>query len=54
MDLDQLENIDFDKLTVDKRVEVQQLINQINKRKIEYPILDFKLQPHQQEFANAI
>jgi len=51
MDLD---TIDLDKLTIDERVKVQKLINELKIRKRDFGLLDFKLLPHQQEVMNAI
>ena len=54
MNLEDLKKIDLDKLTIDKRIEVQKLINELEIRKREYPILDIKLQEHQQQFLEAV
>lgn len=54
MNLEDLKNIDLDSLTIDKRVEVQKIIAELEKRKLEYPILDLSLQEHQEEFREKV
>ena len=54
MKLEQLENIDLDELSLDDRLKVQQLTKELRKRKLLYPLLDFKRLPHQQELSEAV
>lgn len=49
-----LDSVDLDELWLDERFKVQQLINELKERQLNYPILDFELQPHQQKLADAI
>ena len=44
----------LEKLSLDDRIKVQKLIAELDKRKKEYPILDYKCLPYQQEFIEAI
>ena len=49
-----IRNTDFDKLTYEQRIGVENIIKEIRLRKKEYPILDFKLLPHQKEIIDAL
>jgi len=44
----------FDALTLDKRIEVENIIKELKLRKHHFPILDFELLPHQKEIIDAI
>ena len=44
----------FDALTIDKRIEVENIIKELKIRKQNYPILDFTLLPHQKQIIDAI
>lgn len=52
-DLD-IGSINFDNLTIDQRLTAEKLIAELEKRKLEYPILDLKLQDHQEEFRQKV
>lgn len=52
--LEELEQIDISKLKWEAKEHLIKLIEELKNRKINYPILDFKLQPHQQEIVDAI
>lgn len=56
MDLEKtdLKNLNFDNMTLDQRLEVEKIIAELEKRKLEYPILDLKLQDHQEEFRMKV
>ena len=54
MDLDALSDIDLDKLSLDERFRVQELIKELRERKTDFPIVDFELQEHQQAIEDAI
>jgi len=49
-----LAQTDFDKLTIEQRIWIENIIKELKIRKLHYPILDFKLLPHQQEIIDAI
>jgi len=49
-----LDTIDLDKLTIDERVKVQKLMNELKIRKRDFGLLDFKMLPHQQQVMDAI
>ncbi len=49
-----LEDLDLSQLTAEQLKEVEDIMKQIELRKKEYPLLDVKLQPHQQEFLEAV
>ena len=50
----ELQQIDFWKLTPQQRLEVNQLLKELEERKLKYPILDFHPQSYQQEFVDAL
>ena len=54
MDLKQLEQLNFDNLTIEQRDDVNKIIKELKLRKKNYPILDFALLPHQQEIIDAL
>lgn len=54
MNLEELQNLDFDALEYDQRVKVEEIIKELKLRKQRYPILDFTPQPFQQEFVEAV
>jgi len=41
-------------MTLDERLKVQELIKELKERKLNFPIVDFQLQEHQQEIEDAI
>lgn len=49
-----LENVDFDSLSIEERVEVEKLIKQLKLRKERYCILDYRSQEYQQQFLDAV
>ena len=54
LSLDDLLNIDLEKLHIKDRIKIQELINELKTRKTFFPILDFKLQEHQLEIMDAV
>lgn len=52
--LEDLEKIDLDRLHIKDRIQIQKLINELKNRKQYFPLLDFKLQNHQEEIMNAV
>lgn len=55
MDIEKIINeANFDNLTIEQRLKVEEIIKELKLRKKEYPILDFVLLPHQQKIINAL
>ncbi len=54
LNLEDLKKIDLDKLTLEERYKVDELIKELALRKKKFPILDYRPQAYQQEFIDAI
>ena len=54
LSLSDLLKVDLDSLHINDRIKVQELIKELKVRKLNYPILDFTPQPHQEEVLNAV
>lgn len=54
LSLDDLSKINLDDLTLEQRLRIQELIAELKERQKDFPILDFKLLPHQQEIIDAL
>lgn len=52
--LEKLEAVDLDNLSLNDRLKVEELLKELKKRKLLYPLLDFKRLPHQQELSDAV
>ena len=54
IDINKLADIDIDKLTIEEREELANLVYELRERERVYPILDYKLQDYQMEFQEAV
>jgi len=54
LSLKDLEKVNLDTLSIKKRLGIQALIEELKKRKLHYPILDFIPQEHQQKVIDAV
>lgn len=52
--LEDLEKIDFSKLSYEEKIKTEALIKELYNRRLKYPILDFQPQEHQQDVINAV
>ena len=44
----------LDSMSLDQRLEIQKITQELKERKLHYPIADFTLQDHQKEIEDAI
>jgi hypothetical protein len=44
----------LDKMSVEERHKLNQLVNELKERKLKYPILDFEPQQYQKDFLDAV
>ena len=57
MNIEQIENLtkeQLDALPADKRAALESLLSELKERKLNYPLLDYKRLPHQQEISDAV
>lgn len=54
MNLEEIQKLDFSKLSEADKRKAWEILEQLSVRKKRYPILDYELQPYQQEFLDAV